>query len=231
MRSAGSIMVGYQLGSGRPTSSRSSGEPRALPALVLYRGIVLYIVLLTPVLVFAADFASSGGSNPDLTDSTGSAFNQLVTIFVLINSLILAWVFQVPISGIYRALLPLALICVWMLLSTSWSEYPDLTARRAIRSIGLGLPVIYLVWVLSVLMRSVSESDFQIRDFGSVDYALYLFWEAVIYNITESSFFRSGHMTWAMILLVSTLAAKGSHAQRGAARILHASTARSLAHG
>jgi exopolysaccharide production protein ExoQ len=38
---------------------------------------------------------------------------------------------------------------------------------------------------------------------GLSDYAFYVFWGAVIYNITESSFFRPGHSLWFMLVFVS----------------------------
>jgi exopolysaccharide production protein ExoQ len=72
--------------------------------------------------------------------------------------------------------------------------------------VGEILLIIYLVLTFSRLIRCASLLAVR-RYFGLVDYAIYIFWGMVIYNITESSFFRAGHVLWFIFLVVTAFGA------------------------
>jgi O-antigen ligase len=78
--------------------------------------------------------------------------------------------------------------------------YIDILAQLG--SVGLGLLAVYLLVSFIRLVRFMTRSS-NLSFPGIADYAAYIFWGALIYNITESSFFRAGHPLWAIFLLVN----------------------------
>jgi O-antigen ligase len=100
----------------------------------LYRNSLVYLVLLGPYLGSAIGFLLGGG-DADLTDASGSNVTQLLSVFILLNSIVIAIIFRVPFGKVAIVVLPAAIMLGWTLLSVAWSEFPDLTVRRAAREI------------------------------------------------------------------------------------------------
>jgi exopolysaccharide production protein ExoQ len=96
--------------------------------------------------------------------------------------------------------------------------YIDLLAQTGY--VGLICAIVYLVATLIRLVRSAALPTSRL--FGLTSYALYLLLGGLLYNVTESSFFRAGHPTWILLVLVSTCA--GSAGLRG--WVLHRRKAR-----
>jgi exopolysaccharide production protein ExoQ len=84
--------------------------------------------------------------------------------------------------------------------------------------IGLALLIIFLMMTFVRIYRYfyIFEKG---QVLGAAGYGIYVFWGAIIYNITESSFFRSGHGLWLMLVLVSAFAAGRLRGHRAGQRI------------
>jgi O-antigen ligase len=108
-----------------------------------------------PAIMLSITFMQ-GGADLDFTDATGDTLNQVISIFILANSLLFVRIFRIPLGKIALALIPLFPIAVWMLLSARWSEFPDLTVRRSARE------AIELV-SLSLVAMSFSEERSLLR--------------------------------------------------------------------
>ena len=72
--------------------------------------------------------------------------------------------------------------------------------------IGLGLLVAFLVYVSAIGLRNVSNR--QMQDFSTAFNFFYfvILFSAIIYNITETSFLRTGSILWTVLLFVVFLA-------------------------
>jgi exopolysaccharide production protein ExoQ len=81
--------------------------------------------------------------------------------------------------------------------------YIDVLAQLG--CIGFAFLVLYLVITLIYLCRYSSNFE-TTRILSLANYALYIYWGSVLFNVTETSFFRSGHPLWVMLLLVSACA-------------------------
>jgi O-antigen ligase len=68
--------------------------------------------------------------------------------------------------------------------------------------VGIGLLSVFLVVTWRRLTR-YAGSSIRRAAIGYADYALYVFIGAIIYNVTESSFFRSGQGLWFMLVFIS----------------------------
>lgn len=83
--------------------------------------------------------------------------------------------------------------------------YLDLLAQLGI--VGLGLLIAFLVLAARRIFRYAQLFE-QNKIIGLRDYALYVLLGALLYNGTESSFFRSGHGLWFMLVFVSAFVAR-----------------------
>ena len=127
-----------------PTSARALNR-----TLTLYRNTLLYIVLLAPVINFVASLAS-GRMEGALVAASSNTANQIIIIFVFFNCIVVARIFKLSILDIGFALVPAILMVGWMLLSVTWSDYPDLTLRRASRE---------TIELLSLILLGLSFRD------------------------------------------------------------------------
>jgi O-antigen ligase len=73
--------------------------------------------------------------------------------------------------------------------------------------VGLILLFVLLIYIFVRLLKysSIQESS---RIFGLASYAFYVFWGAIIYNITESSFFQGGEQMWILLIFVCACVAR-----------------------
>jgi exopolysaccharide production protein ExoQ len=91
---------------------------------------------------------------------------------------------------------------VHMIFNEAHNGYIDILAQLGYP--GLFFLVVFIV-VTFIRLFKVSSASMGGTAFDLNDYALYLLWGAVIYNITESSFFRVGHNLWTMLVLISAV--------------------------
>jgi O-antigen ligase len=128
--------------------------------LGLYRNLIFTLIFLSCFADLPLYMAMHGGANPNtidpallnaaLTDSGGSTLDQVVAISSLINSILLVWLKRVPSRKIFSVLLPILPLLVWALISTAWSEFPDLTIRRSGR---------LAVATLSIMLLALTFDD------------------------------------------------------------------------
>ena len=116
-------------------AARAPSQDRLPGFLAMYRNSMAYLILLLPSLGAAVGTVSSGPGGGELMDASGSAFSQVLVLFVFLNSIMLAMMLRISFGRVAFALLPAALMLAWIFLSIAWSEYPDLTLRRGSREI------------------------------------------------------------------------------------------------
>jgi O-antigen ligase len=151
-----------------PLVRRYELSPGQRQGLLLYRNGWIYAALLlqfAPLLTAALTghfaIADSGGDLGDTTDASANTTYQVIAVALFINSLVVARSFKVSLPMMWYALLPVALIALWMVLSVAWSAYPLLTVRRASReliemttAILLGLSMTRRDEILRLLFRT-----------------------------------------------------------------------------
>ena len=76
---------------------------------------------------------------------------QMILLFILVNSFLVARLCRVQFQFVIFALLPAALMMGWILLSIFWSHYPDLTLRRGVRA--------FIELLFTVLLALSSRKD------------------------------------------------------------------------
>jgi O-antigen ligase len=125
------------------------------------------LILLLPVLYFVIDIAT-GSLGRDLGSSSGSAINQLVSLALFLNAIILARLCNVRLRRIALVMAPAIVMLCWFVLSTGWSAYPDLTIRRTAREF-IELSTFFLValsiWDDRALLRVIFWSFLMILMF------------------------------------------------------------------
>jgi O-antigen ligase len=95
---------------------------------LLVYGFVFYLFAFTaPDLLFGPNKASGSAS--------GNIFNQLILPALFFATCIVARSYRISVQRLWRALVPMAPFLLVMVLSTLWSDYPELTLRRASREL------------------------------------------------------------------------------------------------
>lgn len=109
-----------------PPQDQGSGD--VLRNLLVY-GFVFYLFAFTaPDLLFRSSKAVGNASS-----DAGSTFNQLILPAMFFATCIAARTYGISARHLWRALIPMAPFLLVMILSTLWSDYPELTLRRASR--------------------------------------------------------------------------------------------------
>jgi len=95
-------------------------------SLLLY-GFILYLFAFTaPDLLFGV-----GTAEADTSSAAGNLFSQLIVPAMFFAACSLVHVYRISARRLWRALAPMAPFLLVVMLSALWSEYPELTIRRA----------------------------------------------------------------------------------------------------
>lgn len=95
-----------------------------------YGELLLFILFLYYFGCF--NIFSIGNATPaNLADDSGNLFTQLYFLFLFFNSIFLLGKMRVRLSDVWRAIIPALPLLFWAILSVLWSQFPDLTVRRA----------------------------------------------------------------------------------------------------
>ena len=96
------------------------------------RDVLLYVVIFR-FFAFRATDLWFGIDTADLDGSSdaGSAFNQLILPAMFLAVCAVVHLFRIPVRRLLAALLPAAPLLLMIALSPTWSDYPELTIRRA----------------------------------------------------------------------------------------------------
>jgi exopolysaccharide production protein ExoQ len=109
-----------------PLQEQAPGD--ALRNLLVY-GFVFYLFAFTaPDLLFGPSNASGNTSS-----DAGNTFNQLILPALFFATCIAVHTYRISARRLWRTLIPMAPFLLVMMLSTLWSDYPELTLRRASR--------------------------------------------------------------------------------------------------
>jgi O-antigen ligase len=65
--------------------------------------------------------------------SGGNTVNQVFSLATFLNTVLLVALYRVPVQKIWQIACWLLPLMIWIILSAYWSEFPDITLRRAIR--------------------------------------------------------------------------------------------------
>ena len=105
-------------------------EDRA--SATMFRNLLLY-GLLFHLFAFQASglFPDVSGSSAPVLSDAGNLFNQLVLPAALLAACLLVRQYRVPVRVLLAAIIPIAPLLLVIALSTAWSEFPELTIRRA----------------------------------------------------------------------------------------------------
>jgi exopolysaccharide production protein ExoQ len=118
----------------RPSVDRSTSVHTVVK---LYRDALVYILLLAPpsVLLFTGQLGQNEGTIDvsRITGESSNLINQALAIFLLINGFIVSRFIKTNFGVLLAVLAPLMLVVCWIYMSSSWSEFPTLTLRRAFR--------------------------------------------------------------------------------------------------
>ena len=149
--------------------------------LEINRNLLIYLFTILMLAPPAANLVM-GRLDQTTTDSSGSIVWQIIELLVFANCIIIARSFGVKTKSVFFCMLPFLGLLIWALLSVTWSEYPDLTARRAPRLVvevaaavllALFLPtsqgvlrilfriffIINLADIISIAFPSISQTD------------------------------------------------------------------------
>ncbi|HEX7895771.1 MAG TPA: O-antigen ligase family protein [Terriglobales bacterium] len=102
------------------------------------RNLLLYGVLLHLFAFSAIDLFSSPTESElvaDASSDAGNLYNQLVVPAAFFTVCFLVYAHRVPRRALWAVMIPTAPMLLLIALSTLWSEYPELTIRRAFHEI------------------------------------------------------------------------------------------------
>ena len=89
------------------------------------------------------------------SSDAGNAFNQLILPAMFFATCIVARIYRISARRLWRALIPMAPFLLVMVLSTLWSDYPELTLRRASREL---LEAIALVMLAACFSNAAGDA-------------------------------------------------------------------------
>ena len=122
-----------------PGHAFQSNQP-VKPAIdYLQRRVQLWATLFTVVLLFefvplfSAIVSGRLGTGQDANDASGSLGLELFSVAAFLGSIVVARLSKVSLQQFLLAMMPVALMLLWIFTSIAWSNFPDLTAKRAAR--------------------------------------------------------------------------------------------------
>ena len=126
--------------------------------------VYLFIIFLN---VAPATLLLTGRLDQSMTDASGSVVWQIIELFAFANCILIARNLGVKGGKLLFSMLPLLGLLLWAMLSVTWSEYPDLTTRRASR-------LIVEVTAAVILALSFSTSQGILRTFFRIFFVINL---------------------------------------------------------
>jgi exopolysaccharide production protein ExoQ len=103
-------------------------RPDSEPALVrLNRDALLFMIMSGVIFLFSASSSA--------LSSAGNTGIQVFWLATFLNAVLLAALYRVPLHKIWQIACWLLPLMIWIILSAYWSEFPDITLRRAIRQV------------------------------------------------------------------------------------------------
>jgi exopolysaccharide production protein ExoQ len=104
---------------------------RPISNLVLIRNAILFAYLFVNFTAVSLQFSSISGADPDLAE--GSLFWQILVPSFFCIALLLNILSRTGFRRIASVAIPLAPVLIWVLLSVIWSQFPEITLKRAVR--------------------------------------------------------------------------------------------------
>jgi len=115
-------------------SARRFRVEQGQPLAATVRNLLLY-GLLFHLFAFEATTLFSSPTESELvadaSSDAGNLYNQLILPAAFFAACTLVYAYRVPARVLFSATIPMAPLLLVMVLSTAWSEYPELTIRRA----------------------------------------------------------------------------------------------------
>jgi exopolysaccharide production protein ExoQ len=101
------------------------------------RNLLLYFFLFNLFAFFGFHLFSGSEGDLALSDlsDTGNLFNQLAVPLAFLIVCILVYTYRIPVRVVLAVIMPMAPLLLLIVLSTTWSDYPDLTIRRAVHEV------------------------------------------------------------------------------------------------
>jgi exopolysaccharide production protein ExoQ len=160
-----------------------------LRGLAAIRDVVLFSFL---IIIFSGNFTRLPFyiAPPDLSfdpyrTSQGSLLGQLILIAFFLVGFVLQLYTPRPSGKIIKSLAPLFFILLWMLLSITWSDFPDISMRRAIR---------FLMEVISLVCFAAAYPDqYRILRIIFLSFGLMVLIDIVLLAFPEVSYTSIGY--------------------------------------
>ena len=110
---------------GYKTSKARTYSENISPSLSLIRDVVLFAYIIINFTAISIPFSTFSAVEPDLAE--GSLFWQILVPGFFVIAILLKIYGQTSFRQIAAIAIPLAPILLWIILSTIWSHFPDVT--------------------------------------------------------------------------------------------------------
>jgi len=118
-----------------PARSAALSTQRDQALAAVFRKLLLYGFVLYLFAFQAPDLLLGVSAEADSSSAAGNLFNQLIVPAMLFAVCILVHAYRISARRLLYALVPMGPILLVIMLSTVWSDYPELTIRRASREL------------------------------------------------------------------------------------------------
>lgn len=112
-----------------PPDRENDQNVAALFRNLLLFGLLLYLFTSEAGSLFTHE--SESDLVADASSDAGNLYNQLVLSAAFFATCILVYAHRVPVRVVWATMMPMAPMLLLIALSTMWSDYPELTVRRA----------------------------------------------------------------------------------------------------
>ena len=114
-----------------PARSAGLSTQRDQALAAVFRNLLLYGFVLYLFAFKAPDLLLGVSADADPSSDAGNTFNQLILPAMFFAVCILVRVYRISVRRLLHVLIPMGPLLLVMALSTIWSDYPELTIRRA----------------------------------------------------------------------------------------------------
>jgi len=114
-----------------PARSAGLSTQRDQALAAVFRNLLLYGFVLYLFAFKAPDLLLGVSADADPSSDAGNTFNQLIVPAMFFAVCILVRVYRISVRPLLHVLIPMGPLLLVMALSTIWSDYPELTIRRA----------------------------------------------------------------------------------------------------